>query len=172
MATSRTRSRIETELPAELRREMNRLLLQGATYEEASAWCSEQGVDISKSAIGRYGKKFFEAYQAITQFEDQSRAIVSATEEGLPMEEALGKLLMQKAMAAVVEEDFDIIANAKLIGQIARLQSSHINLAKHKMDLEAKAAHVAEECNEIAKKGGLSDEVADQIRRKILGISK
>ena len=172
MATFRTRSKIETELPAALRDQMNRLLLDGSTYEEIAAWCASQGYDISKSAVGRYGHRFFESYQAIKQFEDQSKAIVSAAEDGMPMEEAVGKMILQKVMAALVGGEADIMENVKLIGEVSKLQKAHVAMAKHKIDLENRAKTVAEEVDTIAKKGGLSDEVADQIRRKILGIAK
>jgi len=167
----RRRSRIETELPPEVRDQLNIQLMEGATYEEAAEWCSRQGYEISKSSVGRYGQRFFKAYQEIIQFEDQSKAIMTSSEKGLPMEEALGKMLLKEVMAKLVEGDVDIIENSRLISDIAKLQGSHVKLAKHKMELEAKASKVAKECEEIAKRGGLSDDAANQIRSKILGIS-
>jgi hypothetical protein len=169
---ARSRSRIETELSQDLKEQLNRLLLDGATYDEAADWCQEKGYDISRSSVGRYGKQFFEAYQNIRQFEDQSRAIMSAAEDGMPMEEAVGKLILQRVMAALVKNDADVVENVKIIGEIAKLQRSHVMMAKHKIDLENRAKAVADEVKTLVKKGGLSDQTADQIRKKILGIAK
>lgn len=77
MGKHRRRSKIETELPADLREEVNRLLLEGTTYEDAALYCQTKGYDISRSSMGRYGKEFFEAYRNIKQFEDQSKALTS-----------------------------------------------------------------------------------------------
>jgi hypothetical protein len=172
MATVRRRSRIETDLPAEVRESLNRLLLEGATYEEASLWCKSKGYDISRSSVGRYGKAFFEAYQNIKRFEDQSRAIASTVDDGMPMEEAVGKMLLQKVMAALVDGSADITENSRLIADVAKLQSAHVQMAKWKRELETRAQKAAQAVTTMVKKGGLSDEAADAIRAQILGIVK
>ncbi len=139
MGKVRRRFKIETELPGQLREQFNRLLLEGMTYEEGEQWCKKQGYEISRSSIGRYGKVFFEAYQNIVQFEDQSRALTSATEEGMPMEEAVGKMLLQKVMAALMDGTADITENSRLLSDVAKLQSAHVNMNRWKNELEKKA---------------------------------
>jgi hypothetical protein len=139
MAHVRKRYKVETELPRQLREQLNRLLLEGMTYEEGEAWCKSQGYDIGKSSIGRYGKAYFEAYQKIIQFEDQSRALTSAVDEGMPMEEAVGKMLLQKVMAALVDGSADITENSRLLSDVAKLQSAHIHMNRWKGELEKKA---------------------------------
>lgn len=139
MAHVRKRYKVETELPRQLREQLNRLLLEGMTYEEGEAWCKKHGYDIGKSSIGRYGKAYFEAYQKIIQFEDQSRALTSAVDEGMPMEEAVGKMLLQKVMAALVDGSADITENSRLLADVAKLQSAHIHMNRWKGELEKRA---------------------------------
>ncbi len=168
---SRKRSRIETELPPDLREELHRILLEGATYEEACQYCKDRGHDISRSSMGRYGKTFFEAYQSIKQFEDQARAITSEVGEGLTLEEATSKMLLQKVMAGLVSGDADILEIPRLISDVAKLQASSVARERLKADLAAKVKKVAGAVDAAVKKGGLSDETAEIIRKQILGIA-
>ncbi len=167
----RRRSRIETELPPDLREELHRILLEGATYEEACQYCKDRGHDISSSSMGRYGKSFFEAYQSIKQFEDQARAITSEVGEGLTLEEAASKMMLQKVMAGLVSGEADILEIPRLISDVAKLQMSSVAREKLKADLAAKVKKVAGDVAKTAKRGGLSDEAADLIRKQILGIA-
>ena len=166
----RRRSKIETDLPADLREQVNRLLLEGSTYDDVAAFCQSKRFDISKSSVGRYGKAFFEAYQNIKIFEDQSRALTSEVDEGLPMEEAVGKMLLQKVLSGLVSGDADVFENSRLISDVASLQRSSIALSKHKMDLEKRVKKVADEVAATVRAKGLSDAAAEQIRKKILGV--
>jgi len=130
----RRRSKIETEIPADVREELHRLLLEeSATYEEISQWCKRRGFDISRSAVGRYGKAFFEAYQNIKRFEEQSKVIKSKDGDSLTMEEAAGKLMVQKIMAALVNDDIDILEQNKIILAFASLQNANVRREKVKI---------------------------------------
>lgn len=55
---TRRHSKVETELPQEIKGQVDRLLIENATYEEIASFLKEQGHDIGKSSIGRYGKEF------------------------------------------------------------------------------------------------------------------
>lgn len=168
--TTRRRSRVEIELPQDLRQQAHRLILEGMTYEDLADWSAGAGYDISRSSWGRYGKEFYEAYQAVKQFEDQSRVLVSEAGEGLTMEEAVGKLLLQKVMAAVTKGDFDILEAPRLLSDIAKLQSSNVQREKHKSEIVKKASEAAGKVEKLAKKGGLEQSTIETIRREILGI--
>lgn len=168
----RRRSRIETELPRELRDEAHRLILEGMTYEELAAWSASKGYDISKSAWGRYGKQFFEAYQAVKRFEDQSRALASEAGEGLTMEEAVTKMLLQRVMAAVMGKEFDIMEVPRLLSDVAKLQASSVSREKFKDEMARRAAAAADRVAKKARRGGLSPEAVAEIRKEILGIVK
>lgn len=164
----RRRSRIETELPVQLRQQLNRVLLEGATYDEAAAFLNGRGYDISRSSVGRYGKEFFEAYQKIVQFEDQSRALTSATEKGMPMEEAVGKMLLQKVMAALVDGSADVMEVPRLISDVAKLQRSHVAMAQWKREIEKRADEAVE--NIKAKSKTIDPDTLKIIKEEIYGL--
>ena len=168
MVHVRHRSRIATELPVELRKQLNRVLLEGATYDEAAAFLSGQGYDISRSSVGRYGKEFFEAYQKIVQFEDQSRALTSATEQGMPMEEAVGKMLLQRVMAALVDGSADIIEVPRLISDVAKLQRSHVAMAQWKREIEKRAERAVE--NIKTKSKNIDPDTLRIIKEEVYGL--
>lgn len=169
--TVRRRSRVETELPRELRDEANRLILEGFTYEELAAWSVERGFDISRSSWGRYGKAFYESYQAVKRFEDQSRALSGEAGEGLTMEEAVSKMLLQRVMEALTLGKWDVMDVPRLLSDVAKLQSSSISREKLKDDFARRARESADKVEAIVKKGGLSAETIQQIRKEILGIA-
>jgi hypothetical protein len=164
----RRRSRIETELPVELRQQLNRVLLEGATYDDAAAFLNGKGHDISRSSVGRYGKEFFEAYQKIVQFEDQSRALTSATEKGMPMEEAVGKMLLQKVMAALVDGSADVMEVPRLISDVAKLQRSHVAMAQWKREIEKRADAAVE--NIKTKSKTIDPDTLKIIKEEIYGL--
>lgn len=166
------RSRVETELPVELRGEANRLLLEGMTFDDMTAWSTNKGYDISRSSWGRYGKEFYEAFQAVKRFEDQSRVLTSESGEGLTMEEAVSKMLLQKVMAAITTGKFDILELPRLISDVAKLQQSSVQREKLKDDLATRARAAADKVSKIATKGGLSPNAVDQIKREIMGVVK
>lgn len=168
MGRIRHRFKVETELPRELREQFNRLLLEGMTYEEGEAWCRQHGHDISKSAIGRYGKVFFEAYQKVVQFEDQSRALTTATEEGMPMEEAVGKMLLQRVMEALMDGSVDIAEAPRLISDVAKLQRSHVAIAQWKGELEKRARRAMQNIEKKSK--NIDPDTLRVIKEEIYGL--
>ena len=168
----RQRSAIETDLPADVRDDLHRQLLEGMTYEEASSWLAERGYEISKSALGRYGKRFFETCQEARMFSDQARALTSEANEGLPLEEATGKIIMGKILKAITEGDFDILQNGWLLGGIAKMTSASVSLAKYKNDVAAKTKAAAEKATTTLTKAGISEDTIQAVRRDILRIAE
>ena len=173
MTKHRRRSKIETDLPKELKDQVHRLLIENETYEDISLFLKQRGHDISQSSVGRYGKEFAEAYGAVKRFEEQSKALQSETGRGLAMDEALTKLLQQKVMAAIMGENFDIMDTPRLLGDIAKLQSSNVSREKFKAEIAAKAKkELADEqkqkLDKAVKTGGL-DPATAQKARQILG---
>lgn len=168
---TRRRSRVEVELPAALRQEANRLILEGLTYEDLATWSAGRGFDISRSAWGRYGKEFYEAYQKVKQFEEQSRALSGEAGEGLTMEEAVSKMLLQRVMAALTAGQWDVMDVPRLLSDVAKLQSSSISREKLKDDWSRRTREAADKVEKIAQKGGLSAATVQQIRKEILGIA-
>jgi hypothetical protein len=174
VSTRRKHSRLATELPKEIRAEVDRLLLEpGITYDDIKEFLTGRGFDISRSSIGRYGQEFMSAYQRLRQVEDQAKSLVTeAGGDGLVLEEAASKLFAQQILEALVNNSMDVREKAKLIDAFAKLQASSTMREKFKSDLAAKAATAAEKVEKIVRKGGLSAETVQTIRREILGIAR
>lgn len=174
MSRHRRRSKIDIDLPKTVKEEVHRLLIEGETYEGISEYLKSRDYDISKSSVGRYGKDFFEAYQAVKRFEEQSQVLKSEAGQGLSMDEALTKLLLQKTMGALMGENFDIMEVPRLISDVAKLQSSNVNREKFKAEVAAKArqelmSEQKHQMDKAVKSGGL-DPAAAQKARQILGL--
>ena len=167
----RRHSRIGDELPQELKREVDRLLVEGnVTYDDIKAFLEEKGYDISRSAIGRYGKEFLASYQRLRVIEEKSRALVSEAGDGMVLEEAAAKIFAQKIVEAQLLDGFDVLENPRLIADFAKLQSSTVARERFKRELKEKVEKTAESVVRTARQGGLSEEKAEEIRKKILGI--
>lgn len=94
--------------------------------------------------------------------------------------EALMAMVQTELFDALVEigdmdnlgavERFNMVAKASK--NIAALTSASTNLKEYQAKLQVKIEQTASEVAKVVKKGGLSDETADEIRRKILGIGE
>ena len=105
----RKRTRVETQLPHDLQEELNKMLLDGVTYEKAAEWCAVKGFDISTSSVGRYGRDFFEKYKKFRQFEDQMKIMQSdAGSDGVVLDEIANKVIYQSLIELMMKENQDI----------------------------------------------------------------
>ncbi|MBI4621053.1 MAG: DUF3486 family protein [Desulfobacterales bacterium] len=167
----RRHSKVEDELPPEIRREVNRLLIEGETYEDISDYLKGQGHDISRSSIGRYGKEFLNEYRKLLIIEDKSKILVSeAGGDGMVLEEAVAKKMAATLMELLLDEGIDISKTPRIISDFAKLQSSTVTRERLKADFQKKAEATADDIVKSVKKDGLSEEKAEMIRKKILGI--
>ncbi|MGD9504554.1 MAG: phage protein Gp27 family protein [Syntrophobacteraceae bacterium] len=173
MSKIRRHSRIEDELPLEIREQVDRLLIEGgATYDDIRDWLAERGYDISRSAIGRYGQDFMGTYRRLRIIEDKARALVSEAGDGMALDEAVSKMFSQMILEALVAGDLDLKKQGRLIGDFAKLQSSTVQRERLKSELRKKAQAAAEEVAEVARKGGLSEDAIRQIEEQVLGITR
>jgi hypothetical protein len=173
---TRRHSSIERELPGEIREQVHRLLIEDATYDEIRDWLASEGHDISRSAIGRYGKRFMETLRSVRQADDQAKALVSeAGGDGLVLVEAVSKLLsaaaLKQASGKLAPKDLNFLTMA-----FAKLQTAVVNMERLKRsfqeDVVKKAASAAEEAARTAKKGGLSDQLVEEIKATITGVAR
>lgn len=167
----RSRTKVATDLPAEIRQQVHGLLLDGATYEELSKWLAAKGYEISKSSIGRYGKKFYEVHQRMATYRDQVKALSGEAGEALSLDDVLSQMIQQQLLEKLMAGDLNVVDDPKLIGELARLQRETSNREKLKADLAARVHQAAEEVETIAKKGGLSGDTVERIKSEILGIA-
>ena len=175
VVTMPARSKI-TKLPPEVKAELDRRLIGGgfADYTSLAEWLAEQGFEISRSAIHRYGQEFEEKLSALRIATEQARAITEAVgdEEGV-MGDALTRLCQEKAFQVLVEMqslDPEQIDFNKLTVAVAKLNKASVAQKKWMAEVRFKARAAADDVVKTAKQGGLSEEKAEEIRRRILGI--
>jgi len=172
VATIRTHSRIERELPAEVRREVDRLLVEGnATYDEIASFLTVKGYDISRSAIGRYGKDFLAQYQRLRIIEDKSRTLISEAGDGLSLEEAASKVFAQKILEALLSGDLDVLEVPRLVSDFAKLQGSTVLRERLKMDVKKRVEKAVETVEKTLTKKAVDAETLRRIREEIYGIA-
>ena len=165
-------------LPPEVKDELDRRLVSGsfAGYAGLAEWLQEQGYEISRSAVHRYGQGFGERLAAIKIATEQARAISETVGDDMgQMSDALISLVQEKAFDVLVNLQTD---DPEMFGKVfprlglmvARLSRASVGQKKWMAETREKASSTADEVVKVAKTGGLSEEKAEEIRRKILGI--
>ncbi len=165
----RIHSRITSDLPPEVQREVDRLLVEGdATYDEIRDFLARRGFDISRSAIGRYGKEFLANYRRLRIVEDKSRVLVSEAGDGMVLEEAAAKIFAQMILEAQLSGELDITELPRIISDFAKLQASSVLRERMKKEFEKKVEKTADKVEETARREGVSAETIQKIRRDVL----
>ncbi len=177
------RSKI-TQLPPEIKARLDSMLVTGSfsDYEGMADWLNEElracGMEmtISRSAVHRYGQGFEDRLAAIKVATEQAKAITQAVgdDEGR-MSDALISLVQEKAFDVLVNlqtDDPEAFAKVfpKMGVMVARLSRASVAQKKWMAEAREKAKNAAEEVVKAVKTGGLSEEKAEEIRKKILGI--
>lgn len=165
------------DLPADTRAELDAKLITGGFrgYEQLEAWLDGKGYEVGKSSIHRYGSKLEQRVAELKRSTDQAKALVAASpDEAGDMSEALMRLLQEKLFTLLMEMDVDpenanLGAIAKAMAPLAR---ASIALKKYSAEVAEKARNAADAAEKIARKGGLTAEAVDTLRREILGIAQ
>ena len=169
------RSKIE-QLPEVLRQQLNEKLLQNgfSDYEQLAEWLTQNGYQISHASVWRYGQKFEQRVEGLRRATEQAKAIVTETgdDEGA-MLEATQKLLTEKTFQLLMEIDLDPDeVNITKVGRmISDLTRAHVHQQKWKQEIQERAHEAAVAVESVAKKGGLTADAVEQIKRQILGIA-
>lgn len=144
----------------------------------------------SRSAVHRYGQKLERRLSAIRASTEAAKLIqAQAGDDQDARSEALTALVQTELFEAILalQEAADVelpegasadeIASArvdllsKAARNIATLTRSSVALKKYQAEVRAKAQAAADTVDKLTKKGGLTAETAEQIRREILGIA-
>ena len=171
-------------LPPEVKAWLDKRLMAGnfSGYELLEAELKGRGFQISKSAIHRYGKKFERRLAAIKASTEAARMLTEgASDDQDARSEAVIALVQTELFESIVslqeasEEDVDpsdrIALLSKAAKNIATLSRASVNLKQYQATVRAEVAKQAAAIAVSEAKGaGLSDEVAETIRRKILGV--
>lgn len=172
------RSKVEL-LPEAVRTALEQRLIASSfsNYQALADWLKEQGFEIHKAAVHRFGQKFEERVRALKAATDQARAIVEASpDDDGAMNEALMRLSQQKAFDLLMDLEIDpeTIDPTKLMRVVSDMNRSSVTLKKFTSEVKARAAATADRVVEkikAAERKGMSAAVAEEIRREILGIA-
>ena len=150
----------------------------GQQFAALEAQLKAKGFAISDSALQRYhAGDLAPRLQALKLATESARTVAAAMgENDGTMLEALTGLCQERLFTLLMEVDTTNIDGsilAKLARAIGDLARASINVKKHVAEARTKALEeAAAAVTEPAKRGGLSDEAADAIRRQILGLNK
>lgn len=179
-------------LPDDIKAQLQQLLQDPrCTQLEATAKINEvlqaEGHQerVSKSAVNRYAVKMEEVGAKLRQSREVAQMFISQVgaapqgQTGLLINEMLRSMAFELSLKMQEADVEDPEAMSATIGQLKNLaltmqrleQSATINV-KREAEIRKQALQDAADTAVVeVKKGGLSDDAADQIRRKILGIT-
>ncbi len=179
-------------LPPELREQIGTLLTEGRTLTEITAHLAQLGADVSRSALGRYKQHLDKVGEKLRRSREVAEALIAKLgtapeSKALRLNvELMHGVLMDLALSAneegeegeggeakgVVLDAQSAMWLAKALDHLSRASKADAELiGKIKEQAEAAARKAAAETAvTAARKGGLSAESADAIRREILGI--
>ncbi|BBU85072.1 hypothetical protein EIMP300_64720 [Escherichia coli] len=178
------RSTIE-KLPEDVRRWLERALTESgfSGYNELESLLRERGYVISKSAIHRYGQKIERRYGAIRAATEAARMLTEgAADDQDARSEAVIALIQTELFESIVqlqeaeEGEVDPKERVALLSKVASenvatLSRASVNLKKFQSEVRARAQQAASNAEKIARKGGLSSDAVQALRREILGIA-
>ncbi len=162
-------------LPEDIRSELERRLITSgfSNYDAIAQWLREQDVDISRAAVHRFGKDFAAKCEAIKMATEQAKTIVSVVgdDEG-NMNEALIRLIQQLSFDILIKnQDADIASLLPKMGvMVAKLSRASVDQKKYMAEVREKTKQTAEDVVKVAMQGGLPDDKAEWIKKRILGI--
>lgn len=163
------------DLPIEVREQLEKRLMSNAfsDYEGLSAWLLDQGYELSRSAVHRYGQSFEERVGALRLATEQARVLVEASpdDEGA-MGEALMRLAQERMFSLLVEMEVDpeSVDITKLVRSISELSRSHVGLKQYQAKVRAGIESAKKALESAARTGGITAETRQVIERELLGI--
>jgi len=166
------RSKVQ-QLPPDVKAWLDQALVESnfSGYEALSAELEARGYSIKKSALHAYGQTFEDRLAALRQSSEQAKAVVTAApdDEGA-VNEALMRLVQDHLFKLLMasEGKLDLPKVAKAVAELGR--ASVVQL-KWKAEFKERAESAAAKVEKIIRKGGLSAEARDEIRREILGMA-
>lgn len=172
-------------LPSGVLDDLNAQLIERgfSGYVELADWLKSIGFDISKSALHRHGSELEAEFEEAMADARRTRALARAAHEagGEDTGEMLSvaSSIMQDSLLRVSlklknsRDDPSTMAKSLSLVSRAFADVGRFDISRQKWlaEVRAKAALVADSVEAVAKKGGLSAEALDTIRRDILGIA-
>lgn len=152
-------------------------------YVEIAELLAERGYNVSKSSVHRYGQKLEQKLAAVQASTQAAIMISEAAPDDSDMRTQAVLSLMQTqlfdtliALQEAGSEGVDPAKRLALISScgkgIASIAQASIGQKKWMLDVRDRVEKAAQAVDSIVKKGGLSSEAADVIRKEILGIAQ
>lgn len=172
-------------LPEDTRHALERRLAESgfANYTELTEWLNEQGYQISRSAVHRYGQKVERRFASIKASTEAARLIAEgAADEGDTRSEALMAMLQTELFDALVQigdipsSELNPVDRLGMMSEaakkIATLTSASTRLKQFQAALQEKMARKFAELEaESAKQGsGLDADTLKRIRQEVYGV--
>ena len=170
------RSSIST-LPEKVQKELNTKLVKSgfSDYDSLAGWLQEAGFEISRSAIGRHGQAFKERLESIRKSTEMAKLLASEVgDDDGAMTDAMVRLLQDKLFNLILELETDPkkINVTTLTRSVADLVRASVNQKKWMQEMKTKIRTAADEVTKMARSKGITAEGAEEIKNKILGITK
>ncbi len=157
-------------LPAELRRELDRRLIDGAFsgYGAMADWLAERGHAVGKSALHEYGQQLERRIEQVRLATEQAEALVAASpDDAGAVADASLRMVQQRIFDLMLAADEgalkDLAAAARALAETARAGTA-VRAERRKALADAASAAGAE-----ARKRGISAETEAAIRAAIQG---
>jgi hypothetical protein len=174
-----------SQLPEEVRADLERELIDRgfAGYEALSEWLAERGHEISKSALHRHGSRLERRLSRIKASAEAAHLIVEAAGDDEGRQSAAALALVQTdlhealmALDEAGEDDVDPASRILLLNKAARAiaDCTRATVTQKRFAREVREQALkdaADAASAVAKRGGLSKDVAAELRREILGVA-
>lgn len=151
-----------------------------ANYDGLVEWLATKDLEISRSSAHRYGSKLKRKLEAVRNSTEAARLIAEAAPDDEDLRSAAVISLVQSELfdVMVTLQDLDEAEPAERVGLLKEAAKSVLDMTrasvlqkKWQEDIKAKLAKTADSVADKAKRGGLSIEAAESIRREILGVA-
>lgn len=150
-------------------------------YEEIANILQERGYNVSKSSVHRYGQKVEQKLAAVQASTQAAMMIADAAPDDSDMRSSAVLSLVQtelfNALIALQESenpDADpadrIMLMAKAGKGIAEIAKASVNQKKWQSEVNERVQQAAKAVEKIVKKGGMSKDTVDEVKKEILGI--
>ncbi len=171
------RSKVE-QLPADIKQWLDDALVANnfGRYRLLAEELKKRGCDLSKTALHRYGQDFEERLKTLRLVTEQARAVVKAApDEDGAVNDALVRLTQEKMFNLLIELEVDPkkVDLSKLARAVAELGKASVAQKRWQAEARKKAIEdAAKEAGSAAKRAGLTQDVVDQLKTRILGLDK
>lgn len=150
-------------------------------YEEIATILQERGYNVSKSSVHRYGQKVEQKLAAVQASTQAAMMIADAAPDDSDMRSSAVLSLVQtelfNALVALQEADNKdadpadrIMLMAKAGKGIAEIAKASVNQKKWESEVKERVQAAAKAVEKIVKKGGMSKDTVDEVKKEILGI--